>query len=230
MRPNSPPPGPASKQAPCVLEKMLPLKAECSVIVARGWDGRIVSFAPQRNVHVDGILAVTQAYEGNMPGRPGAARIGRPPTPSPTTSATSACCASSFSWSTTAAPTARWWSTKWRRARTTAATTPWTPATSRSSTCRCTPWPACRCRSRAGIRRPSCSTCWATCGSTPRVHSRTPDWQAVLALPGTHLHLYGKTEARAGRKMGHLNITGADVASRQGHGAPGGRHPGAARP
>lgn len=45
--------------------------------------------------------------------------------------------------------------------------------------------------------------------------SRTPDWQAVLALPGTHLHLYGKLEARAGRKMGHLNITGADIASVQ---------------
>ncbi|RYF64585.1 MAG: ATP-grasp domain-containing protein, partial [Comamonadaceae bacterium] len=27
------------KNVPCVLEKMLPLKAECSVIVARGWDG-----------------------------------------------------------------------------------------------------------------------------------------------------------------------------------------------
>jgi 5-(carboxyamino)imidazole ribonucleotide synthase len=31
----------------------------------------------------------------------------------------------------------------------------------------------------------------------------------VLALPGTHLHLYGKLSARPGRKMGHLNITGA---------------------
>jgi 5-(carboxyamino)imidazole ribonucleotide synthase len=40
---------------------------------------------------------------------------------------------------------------------------------------------------------------------------RTPDWQAVLALPGTHLHLYGKLDARPGRKMGHLNITGASV-------------------
>jgi 5-(carboxyamino)imidazole ribonucleotide synthase len=40
---------------------------------------------------------------------------------------------------------------------------------------------------------------------------RTPDWQAVLALPGTHLHLYGKQGARPGRKMGHLNITGPDV-------------------
>jgi 5-(carboxyamino)imidazole ribonucleotide synthase len=41
---------------------------------------------------------------------------------------------------------------------------------------------------------------------------RLPDWAAVLALPGTHLHLYGKTEARKARKMGHLNITGATVA------------------
>ena len=38
-----------------------------------------------------------------------------------------------------------------------------------------------------------------------------PDWSAVLALPGTHLHLYGKLDAKKGRKMGHLNITGATV-------------------
>jgi len=43
-------------------------------------------------------------------------------------------------------------------------------------------------------------------------NARTPDWQAVLALPGTHLHLYGKLDARPGRKMGHLTITGLDVA------------------
>ena len=29
----------------------------------------------------------------------------------------------------------------------------------------------------------------------------------VLALPGCHLHLYGKAQAQRGRKMGHLNIT-----------------------
>ena len=34
-----------------------------------------------------------------------------------------------------------------------------------------------------------------------------PDWSGVWALPGTHLHLYGKAQARAGRKMGHLTIT-----------------------
>ncbi len=37
-----------------------------------------------------------------------------------------------------------------------------------------------------------------------------PDWQAVLALPGTSLHLYGKKQARRGRKMGHINITASD--------------------
>jgi 5-(carboxyamino)imidazole ribonucleotide synthase len=39
--------------------------------------------------------------------------------------------------------------------------------------------------------------------------ARTPDWPAVLALPGARLHLYGKAEARRGRKMGHLTVTAA---------------------
>ena len=43
--------------------------------------------------------------------------------------------------------------------------------------------------------------------------AREPDWASLLALPGSHLHLYGKTEARAGRKMGHLTFTGPDVDS-----------------
>jgi 5-(carboxyamino)imidazole ribonucleotide synthase len=38
-----------------------------------------------------------------------------------------------------------------------------------------------------------------------------PAWAQVLALPGTHLHLYGKLDAKVGRKMGHLNITGNTV-------------------
>lgn len=35
----------------------------------------------------------------------------------------------------------------------------------------------------------------------------------LLADPEAHLHLYGKTESRKGRKMGHFNVTGDDVAS-----------------
>jgi len=38
-----------------------------------------------------------------------------------------------------------------------------------------------------------------------------PDWQAALRLPEVKLHLYGKSEARPGRKMGHLTATGSTV-------------------
>ncbi len=34
--------------------------------------------------------------------------------------------------------------------------------------------------------------------------SGEPNWAAALALPGVKLHLYGKSEPRAGRKMGHI--------------------------
>ncbi len=37
-----------------------------------------------------------------------------------------------------------------------------------------------------------------------------PDWAALLPADAT-LHLYGKAEARPGRKMGHINVTGASV-------------------
>jgi 5-(carboxyamino)imidazole ribonucleotide synthase len=33
-----------------------------------------------------------------------------------------------------------------------------------------------------------------------------PPWQAVLRHAGAHLHLYGKREARRGRKMGHVTV------------------------
>jgi 5-(carboxyamino)imidazole ribonucleotide synthase len=34
------------------------------------------------------------------------------------------------------------------------------------------------------------------------------DWPAILADPAAHLHLYGKGEARPGRKMGHVTRLG----------------------
>jgi len=38
-----------------------------------------------------------------------------------------------------------------------------------------------------------------------------PDWSHVLRLPGAKLHLYGKHEARPGRKMGHVNLLAESV-------------------
>lgn len=38
-----------------------------------------------------------------------------------------------------------------------------------------------------------------------------PDWEALLARPGVKLHLYGKAEARRKRKMGHVTVLGSSV-------------------
>ena len=42
-------------------------------------------------------------------------------------------------------------------------------------------------------------------------HGGEPRWEAVLRHPGAHLHLYGKREARPGRKMGHVTVCDASV-------------------
>jgi 5-(carboxyamino)imidazole ribonucleotide synthase len=200
------------KQAPCVLEKMLSLKAECSVIVARGWDGRIVGFAPQRNVHVDGILAVTQAYEGNMPAALAQRALAATHTIAHHVGYVGVLCVEFFLVDDGSADGALVVNEMAPR--------PHNSGHYTMDACDVSQFDL-QVHAMAGLPLP-----------VPRQHSpsimlnllgdvwldaqgnpRTPDWQAVLALPGTHLHLYGKTEARAGRKMGHLNITGADIAS-----------------
>jgi 5-(carboxyamino)imidazole ribonucleotide synthase len=38
-----------------------------------------------------------------------------------------------------------------------------------------------------------------------------PNWDALLAQPNVRLHLYGKTDPRPGRKMGHFTVTARDA-------------------
>ena len=40
------------------------------------------------------------------------------------------------------------------------------------------------------------------------IGAEVDDWPRSLAEPGAHLHLYGKGEARPGRKMGHVTRLG----------------------
>ena len=40
-----------------------------------------------------------------------------------------------------------------------------------------------------------------------------PDWDVIFAQSNIKLHLYGKTEARAGRKMGHFNVLAENIES-----------------
>ena len=199
------------KQLPCVLEKLLPLRAECSVIVARSWRGDIVSFPPQCNRHVDGILAVTEVYEGNMP--PALAALARAATKSIATHIdyVGVLCVEFF--------VVDDGSEHGALVVNEMAPRPHNSGHYTLDACDVSQFDL-QVHALAGLPLPA-----------PRQHSpaimlnllgdvwfdaqgqaRTPDWQAVLALPGTHLHLYGKTDARPGRKMGHLTITGVDVA------------------
>lgn len=41
---------------------------------------------------------------------------------------------------------------------------------------------------------------------TSNGEEREPDWASILALPQAKLHLYGKDQARVGRKMGHITV------------------------
>jgi 5-(carboxyamino)imidazole ribonucleotide synthase len=200
----------ALKQVPCVLEKLMPLKAECSVIVARGWDGSVVSFAPQRNVHVDGILAVTHAYPSNIP----AAQSNRARAATESIAHhidyVGVLCVEFFMVDDG--------SEHGGLIVNEMAPRPHNSGHYTMDACDVSQFDL-QVHAMAGLPLPQ-----------PRQHSpaimlnllgdvwfdstgkpRTPDWQAVLSLPGTHLHLYGKLDARPGRKMGHLNITGADA-------------------
>ncbi|HYD79494.1 MAG TPA: 5-(carboxyamino)imidazole ribonucleotide synthase [Paucimonas sp.] len=45
--------------------------------------------------------------------------------------------------------------------------------------------------------------------------AREPAWDRVLALPGAYLHLYGKDDPRRGRKMGHVTFVAPTLAEAQ---------------
>ncbi|MDH4235038.1 MAG: 5-(carboxyamino)imidazole ribonucleotide synthase [Gallionella sp.] len=42
------------------------------------------------------------------------------------------------------------------------------------------------------------------------VHAQEPDWRKLLSVPNLKLRLYGKHHARPGRKMGHFTVLGED--------------------
>jgi 5-(carboxyamino)imidazole ribonucleotide synthase len=53
---------------------------------------------------------------------------------------------------------------------------------------------------------------WFVNGSTTPVE---PAWDQLLALPGANLHLYGKDDPRPGRKMGHVSFVAPTLAQAQ---------------
>jgi 5-(carboxyamino)imidazole ribonucleotide synthase len=195
------------KNVACVLEKMLPLQAECSVIVARGADGQMVNFPVQLNLHRDGILAVTSVYEGAMPADVAAQAVAATRAIADGLHYVGVLCVEFFLLE------------GGQLVVNEMAPRPHNSGHYTMNACDQSQFEL-QVRTLAGLpltqpRQHSSAIMLNLLGDlwpevTPTGKSPTsPAWGQVLALPGTHLHLYGKLSARPGRKMGHLNITGA---------------------
>ncbi len=191
------------KNVPCVLEKMLPLAAECSVIVARGWDGQIVNFPVQRNLHREGILAVTEVFDGNVPPALAAQAIAATKSIAEGLRYVGVLCVEFFVLQDGSLVVNEM------------APRPHNSGHYSVDACDHSQFDL-QVRTLAGLplvqpRLHSPSIMLNLLGDIWLAFQDAPPWDQMLALPGTHLHLYGKLKASKGRKMGHLNITGQTV-------------------
>ena len=197
------------KRVPCVLEQMLPLVAECSVLVARGADGSCVHFPVQRNLHRNGILAMTEVYPGNVPADLAEQAVAATRQIAQGLNYVGVLCVEFFVLDA-ASPQAQGLG---RLVVNEMAPRPHNSGHYTLDACDQSQFDL-QVRTMAGLpltapRLHSAAIMLNLLGDLWLAHAGMPPWDAVLAVPGTHLHLYGKTQARAGRKMGHLNITAA---------------------
>jgi 5-(carboxyamino)imidazole ribonucleotide synthase len=193
----------------CVLEKRLNLQLELSVIVARGVDGQAVHLPVQQNLHRDGILAVTQVPAPDV-------------SPALAQQAAQRALAIAAEMAYVGVLCVEFFVVDDGAGAQTLVANEMAPRPHNSghyslNACDVSQFEL-QVRTLAGLPLVS-----------PRLHSpcvmlnllgdlwwrdgveTPPAWDRVLALPGVHLHLYGKTRASPGRKMGHLTVTGASA-------------------
>jgi 5-(carboxyamino)imidazole ribonucleotide synthase len=194
------------QRAPCVLEKMLPLAFECSVVVARGRDGEMVNLPVQRNLHRGGILAVTEVHEGCVPQPLAQHAITATRAIAQGLDYVGVLCVEFFGLEDGSLVVNEMAPRPHNSGHWSIEGTDVSQFELQVRTLAGLPLVQPRQHSPA-IMLNLLGDLWFPDGE----QEKTPDWAGVLALPGTHLHLYGKLSARKGRKMGHLTITGATV-------------------
>jgi 5-(carboxyamino)imidazole ribonucleotide synthase len=199
---------------PCLLERRLPLRLEVSVIVARGREGAMVHLPVQQNLHRDGVLAVTQVPAPDLDADTAAQAVALAQRLAQALDYVGVLCVEFFVLQDG-----------------TLVANEMAPRPHNSGHYSID---ACDVSQFDLQVRTLCG--WPLV--TPRLHSpavmlnllgdlwfdgaaaspapREPEWAAVLALPGVRLHLYGKSQPRPGRKMGHLTVTAADAATARG--------------
>jgi 5-(carboxyamino)imidazole ribonucleotide synthase len=212
----------SSNSSTFVLEKQLPLLAECSVVIARSFDDQVVNLPVQLNVHRGGILFSTTVIANWID---------------------SALCDELIDASTRLARTLNYVGvlcveffvlqradnqsdSKYQWVINEIAPRPHNSAHHSLNSCSISQFELqVRTLAKLALTQPTQhSPClmlnlmgemWlkgtSALNETPQ--QIEPPWADILRLPGTHLHLYGKQEARVGRKMGHLNITSPDASS-----------------
>ncbi len=197
----------------CVLEQMLPLQAEYSILIARGQDGQSVQLPPQRNTHHEGILSKTEVFAGNMPPDLAARASAAAEHIAAELNYVGVLCIEFFEvrqadgssglvvnemaprphnsghWSMDASSICQFE----LQVRTLAGLPLMQPV-----------------QHSAAIMLNILGDSWFAAAPN-EAKPQSPAWDQVLALPQAHLHLYGKLEPRRGRKMGHLTLTGQDV-------------------
>lgn len=192
------------RHAPCVLEALVPIRTELSVLVARAADGAMVTLPVQQNQHRDGILAVTQVPPHHVElstceqvdamARQLASSMGY----------VGVLCVEFFVLA------------DGRVLANEMAPRPHNSGHPSLDACDLSQfelqlrtlvgWPLVQPRLHSPtVMINLMGDLWFARG--PGVDAVEPDWPAVLALPGVHLHLYGKAEPRPARKMGHLTVT-----------------------
>ena len=197
----------------CILEKRLPLAGECSVVLARGQDGDCVYLPVQLNQHRDGILAITEVFEDALPAATAQHAIDAATHIARELDYVGVLCVEFFMLQDGPDKDALG-----PLVVNEIAPRPHNSGHHSIDSCDLSQF-ALQVRCMAGLPL-----------TQPRLHSpcvmlnvlgdvwwlggrndQAPDWAAMLALPGVHLHLYGKTDARPGRKMGHITITASSI-------------------
>ncbi|PLC05030.1 5-(carboxyamino)imidazole ribonucleotide synthase [Variovorax sp. RO1] len=197
---------------PCVLEKMLALEFECSVILARGRDGQIVHFPPQRNLHRDGILAVTEVHPQNMPKTVAQGAVNSAKSIASGLDYVGVLCVEFFALADGSLVVNEMAPRPHNSGHYTMEACDVSQFELQVRTLAGLPLTAPRQHSPA-VMLNLLGDLWFPDGEGDGIKPVAPRWSEVLAVPGTHLHLYGKLAPRRGRKMGHLTLTGATLES-----------------
>ena len=182
------------KSVPCVLEELLDLEREVSVILARSDDGAIATFPVAENRHARGILDVSIAP----------ARL--PPALAGEAAALASRLAAALDYVGVIA--VEMFVVGGRLLLNEIAPRPHNSGHYTIDACRTSQFEQ-QVRVLCGMPLGDPSQ------HTPAVmvnllgdiwHDGEPRWESVLRHSGAHLHLYGKRDARPGRKMGHVTV------------------------